>query len=166
MKKLLIVLVTVFALSMLTGCLNTANHYTKEEVDLLLQEKIDAIAPTQEQRYLYEVVRSMFPDGSIQFAQVGDRVTGSVAGMGYSYIVVELDVATTVALKMNVVAPDKAWDLKIYFGGLMGETDLLFEYVEVGDVYRVTLQAGFNTIAFDSYEDVRYSYIVEILSVL
>lgn len=173
MKKLLIILVMVFTLFTLVGCMSEEDYYTRDEVNLMIeearasmQEEIDALKPTQEQRYMDAMLMSMFVDGSMQFAQVGDRVTGSVASWDYSYIIIELDVATTVELKMVVVAPDNSWDLNIYFGGMMGEADLVFENIESDDVYRVTLQAGFNTIELDSYSDVDYLFTIEILGVL
>lgn len=158
MKKLLLVFVVALSLIMLTGCMNEDDYYNKGEVDQMIED----LQPSDMERYFYSLLESAFLDGSIQFAEVGDTLTGEVEGYSYGYIVIELDTALAVVIETTVVAPFQGWNLNIYYDGQIDIPDLEFDDIENGDKFTVTLREGFNTIELDSYTSTDYLFTIKI----
>ena len=108
MKKLIVVLMAMIITLSVTGC----NYYNKEEINGILEIKedrinseLEALKPTQFERYFQSVVQEGMFSGDFHFAAVGDRVVGMVESWDYGYIVIELETATMVEIETISVSP-------------------------------------------------------------
>jgi len=155
MKKVLAVIVLVIALA-LSGCSSEADYYTKEEVN----EIVEALQPTQLDRFLNEVLMLAMTDGSLTFIELDETYTETIESYGYgNTYVFEALVPTT--LQISIVV-DNSLELCYYLNGFeMDEGQC--STIETMEVIEVTVPVGFFTFDTESWDDTNDSTITIIV---
>jgi len=170
MKKIFLLFTIMLFVLSLASCMKEEDYYTNAQVDEIVSAAVEQaisdlrieLTPTQLQRYTDSLFAGAILAGNVQFANIGDTITGTVEGWSYGYIVIELESALTVDIRTAVTAPNGDWNLNIYFNGKIENADLSFDEIANGDVFTVTLRAGFNTIEIDSYTSTEYNFNIQI----
>ena len=131
---------------------------------ILAESPID-LALSQAQRYGLSLLKEAVLGENSQFGEVNTEFSGLVFDWDYAYIILELDKATTLELRLIDVAPGGNWNINIYLDGTLYTSAYSFENVVDGDIFYIEVSAGFVTIEFDSYAESTYEYLVRITEV-
>jgi hypothetical protein len=188
--RLLTLIVLLFSLTLLVGCTQEEDYYTKAELDALIEEldqeynyyhaELSRLrdevwatraeleqynAETQMQRFFYSLIENELLGGEMVFAEIGDTIEGVVDDWDYGYIIIELDRTATVQIEFTTAAPNGEWDLNLYLNAIDNYSQT-FEGIQVGQKYTLYLNPGFNVIEIDSYYDFTYPFVVKITEVV
>ena len=187
MKKILMVVLVLLFTFTLTGC---DSFYSQEEVDVLieesnkefettieglydlyieeneqdiaeLQEKVDALQPTQVQRFMNDIMEYAITDGSLVFINLGTAYTGVVESYGYSdtYVYEALE---PIDLIISVMI-DNDLDFCYYPDGYFEDGEC-YELSEGTEIYNVSIEAGFFVLDFESWDEVNDSGFVIVIT--
>lgn len=129
-------------------------------------EQIEALQPTQMQRYFYSLIDEVVLNGEVQFIEIGEAYSSEIEGYDYQNYVIELEALTmveiTIEFETNWLTPyDELVDLNIYYNGIT-EPDMVYEYLTKTETITLALQEGFNTIELDSYSSRDWEYTLVI----